>query len=190
MRALTRTVLAILLTSATIALGQTTPAPSAAPLSSTEARAKVAETISTYRLEYNIYEIEGGKRIGTRSYTMRLTDYNMTTTMKTGSRVPISTATLGGGNTSSLGTQFQYVDVGVSIDAKLRMLEGRLFLATGIEMSGIAPDQAGQGPNPIIRSNNAQSNTTVTLGKNMLLASIDDSILKRRYEVEVKVTQE
>jgi len=190
MRILSQAALVLSLAGATLAFGQSTPAPSQQTSAVAEQKAKPSEPISTYRLDYNIYEIEGGKRVNTRTYTLRLTDYNMTSTLRTGSRVPIvvGSASAALGNQNSLTSQIQYVDVGVYIEARIRPLDGRTFLATSIEMSGIAPDQSGQ--DPIIRANKADSNTLVTPGKTMLLASIDDSLSKRRYDVEVRVTQE
>jgi hypothetical protein len=178
MRIFTRPVLAFLLASATFTLGQSAPAPAAPPQTSAEPQVKASRA---YRLEYTLYEIEDGKRVNTRTYKVELTDHGK---IKSGSRVPVLT-----GNTNSPNTRPQYIDVGLIIDSRIKMSDDQLFLATNIEMRGIVPDPSGQGTTPVVRSNGAESNVIVTLGKAILLASIDDPLSNRRYEMEVKVTQ-
>jgi len=178
MRTLTRTLLALLLTSGTLAIGQATPAPTPQP--TTEPQLKATENTCAYRLVYSIHEVEGGKRVNTRNYTMVATDQNSTLSMKAGSRVPIP---------SGDGKSNEYLDVGTNILSRMKVTDGKLFLLSTIEFSGITPGTA-QGERPVLRLNRAESNTTVTLGKTMLLSSIDDPVSKRVYEVEVKVTQE
>jgi hypothetical protein len=135
-------------------------------------------------LEYNIYETEGGKRVNARNYTLVLTDNDRRGMIRTGSRVPITMNFASAADSRSATVQYQ--DVGLTIEAKL----DRLILTTNIEMSSIAPEQSGQGTNPIIRSSKADAIATVILRKPMLLASIDDSLSKRSYQVEVTVTPE
>jgi hypothetical protein len=186
MQIITRTLLALMLASATLAIGQTGPTAAAQPPASTEAKPKPPEAraISAYKLEYNIYETESGKRVNTRSYTLVLTDNDKRGMIRTGSRVPLTMNYASAGD--SHGTTIQYQDVGLTIEAKL----DRLVLTTNIEMSSIAPEQSGQGTNPIIRSSKADAIATVILRKPLLLASIDDSLSKRSYQVEVTVTPE
>jgi hypothetical protein len=184
MQLVTRTLLALMLASATLAVGQPTPTPAPQPQVSTEKPKPEARAVSAYKLEYNIYETEGGKRVNTRSYTLVLTDNDRRGMIRTGSRVPLTMTYATGGD--SRGSTVQYQDVGLTIEAKL----DRLVLTTNIEMSSIAPEQSGQGTNPIIRSSKADATATVMLRKPMLLASIDDSLSKRSYQVEVTVTPE
>jgi hypothetical protein len=185
MQIITRTLLALMLASATLAVGQPAPTPAAPPQASTETKPKSeAKTISAYSLEYNIYETEGGKRVNTRSYTLVLTDNDKRGMIRTGSRVPLTMNFVPAAESRS-GT-VQYQDVGLTIEAKL----DHLILTTNIDMSSIAPEQSGQGTNPIIRSSKADATATVILRKPMLLASIDDSRSKRSYQVEVTVTPE
>jgi hypothetical protein len=184
MKIITRTLLALMLASATLAIGQ--PGPAAQPQAGTETKPKSPEAraISAYKLEYNIYETEGGKRVNTRSYTLVLTDNDRRGMIRTGSRVPITMNFASGSDSRSATVQYQ--DVGLTIEAKL----DHLILTTNIDMSSIAPEQSGQGGNPIIRSSKADATATVMLRKPMLLASIDDSLSKRSYQVEVTVTPE
>jgi hypothetical protein len=186
MQIITRTLLALMLASATFAIGQPGPTPATQPQASTETKPKPPETktISAYKLEYNIYETEGGKRVNTRSYTLVLTDNDRRGMIRTGSRVPLTMNFVPAADSRS-GT-VQYQDVGLTIEAKL----DHLILTTNIDMSSIAPEQSGQGTNPIIRSSKADAIATVILKKPMLLASIDDSLSKRSYQVEVTVTPE
>src|SRR5713101_1665385 len=69
---------------------------------------------STYRLEFVLTEFENGKKVNARSYQMVVHSNAGRQSARVGSRVPIAT---GGSGTI---TQFNYQDIGVNIDARLR----------------------------------------------------------------------
>jgi hypothetical protein len=190
MKTVNRIALALLFaTTALAAMAQPVqaPTPQPEPVAATHEKAREAPP-STYKLEYNIYETEAGKRINVRSYTLMLTD-NTSSQIRTGSRVPITTSA---SPTDHSSTSIQYQDIGIMIDARVRK-DGPTatpVLKTNVEMSSIAPEQSGQVANPIIRSSRAESNTVVVLKKPTLLANIDDSLSKRSYQVEVTITQQ
>lgn len=188
MKTVNRIALALLLAT-TLAAAQAAPAPAPQPKPVAEAHENAQDaTPSTYKLEYNIYETEAGKRINQRTYTLLVTD-NTSSQIRTGSRVPITTSA---SPTDHSATSIQYQDIGVRIEARITKRNTPMspsVLMTNIEMSSIAPDQSGQVADPIIRSSRAESNTVVVLKKPLLLANIDDSLSKRSYQVEVTITQ-
>jgi hypothetical protein len=190
MKTVNRIAMALLLATTTLAAAQSAPAPAPQPKPVAETRERPQEaTPSTYKLEYNIYETEAGKRLNQRSYTLLVTD-NTSSQIRTGSRVPITTSA---SPTDHSSTSIQYQDIGIRIEARLVKRESpssSQILMTNIEMSSIAPEQAGQAANPIIRSSRAESNTVLVLRKPTLLANIDDSLSKRSYQVEVTITQQ
>jgi hypothetical protein len=192
---ITRTVLLFLLAAIPSALAQSTPAP-ADQHPNIEVREKTPEpVVSTYQLDYHIHELEGGKRVNTRSYIMRITDSNGNNraSLKTGSRVPITTSSVVGSGNSGSSATIQYQDIGVNIEVRLARKESPSetpILVTSVDISGIAAEPSGPSTNPVIRSNRAESSTAVLLGKPMLLVNIDDALSKRSYQVEVTVTRQ
>src|SRR6185437_242444 len=69
-----------------------------------------AKVVHAYRVDFSINELQDGKKINSRHYSMILTsgDRNQ---IKIGTRVPVST-------TPSVSTQFQYMDVGTNINCR------------------------------------------------------------------------
>ncbi len=77
-----------------------------------------------YHLEFVIQEMgTDGKPTNSRSYTATVSTDSRdgrNTSIRTGSRIPVPTGPFSSGNDSQalVNTQFQYVDVGVNIDAR------------------------------------------------------------------------
>jgi len=152
---------------------------------------KAARTHSTYRLDFSFNELEDGKKVNTRSYTMILQDtpenpnfnaWSNRTSMKVVTRVPVTTDNKGVITTV-------YIDVGLSITSRLRPHGGTTDIDGNVELSSLAqPDQAASG-RPVFRTVESNFGAEITLGKPMLIASMDDLSSTRRYEVEVTATK-
>lgn len=177
--------------SATMGLAQDKPAAQAA---AKQDKPSVTKPTNSYKLDYMISEMENGKRVNSRSYSLLLTDSPSESSGKlhAGSRVPIAT---GSARTEKgvSSTNYQYIDVGVDIRARLGLRDDRLYLASDISTSGAASELSPSPdiPAPVIRQTNVNGVVTaVTLGKSMLLTSLDDAVSKRRYQVEVTVTKQ
>lgn len=135
-----------------------------------------------YRVEFVVRELENGKRINSRSYTM-LAKEDRPTRIRVGNRVPYSTGPAG---------QFQYSDVGMNIDFTLRELENSLLpMSTKLESSDVvAPEQTGGGTtNPAFRHVSFEVDSEVLPGKPTVISTLDDVSTNRRYEVEVTATR-
>src|SRR6266446_205021 len=137
-----------------------------------------------YRLDFSINEVDDGKKINTRQYSMNLSagDNNE---IKIGTRVPVE-AKQG---------EFQYIDVGTSIWCRLRdrhdvvWLGNDLLLNVRGEISNFAlPEQQGQQVRPVLRQLNINASTLAVLGKPMIVGSVDDPNSKRQFQLEVTVT--
>jgi hypothetical protein len=107
------------------------------------------------------------------------------TRMKLGSRVPIATGTYNGSSTG-VQTQFQYVDVGLNIDASLKETATGLELSSTVEQSGVAEEKPlGTLHEPVIRQANLTSESMMTLDKPVMLGSLDVPGSTRHLDVEV-----
>jgi hypothetical protein len=133
-----------------------------------------------YKLDFSVGELEDGKRINTRLYSMNLNS-NDRNEIKIGTRVPVE---------ESQG-QFTYIDVGTNIEARLSDLKGPLELSVRAEISNFAmPDQAsGHEAHPIIRQLRISASTLVVPGRPMIIGSVDDPNSKRQFQLEVTATR-
>lgn len=135
---------------------------------------------STFRLDYVLYEVEGGKRTNERTYSMTVNEGSHGQ-LRSGSRVPIS---LGDGG-------IQYQDVGLKISGRVLEREGDLTLDSEVELSTFAiPEQATETRgNPILRTVSQSLSTRPALGKPAVLSTLDDLNGRKRLQVEVAVTR-
>jgi hypothetical protein len=135
--------------------------------------------LAAYRLDFSVNEVEDGKKINTRQYSMNL-NVNDSNEIKIGTRVPVE-AKQG---------EFQYIDVGTKIWSRLGEKNGQLDIAIRSEMSNFAiPEQQGQQVRPVLRQLNINASTLVLPGKPMMLGSVDDPNSKRQFQLEVTVTK-
>jgi type II secretory pathway component GspD/PulD (secretin) len=138
----------------------------------------------TYRLTYTISEFDGGKRIGAEHLSL-VAAAGDKTEMKQGTRVPIVTGSIDS-DTGKPSTQFQYVDLGLKIDATLDVSGESLTLRTKVEQSGVADEKSSVGiQDPVIRQSTLDGTSTLVPGKALVLGSLDVPGSTRREEVEV-----
>ena len=135
-----------------------------------------------YHLEFALIEMQDGKRINTRHYSMNLNgDYN--DQIKIGTRVPVEVNKQGG--------EIQYMDVGTEIWSRLEMHQNSLVLQVRAEISNFAlSDQASHpGERPILRQLSIHGSTVPTLGKAVSIGSLDDPNSNHQFQLEVTTTK-
>jgi hypothetical protein len=138
-----------------------------------------AKAPQPYRLDFSVNELEEGKKINSRQYSMNL-NANDANEMKIGTRVPVESGH----------EQFQYLDVGTSIWSRLSDLKGPLELSVRADVSNFAMSEPGASSSrPIIRQFKINASTVVQVGKPMVIGSVDDPNSKRQFQLEVTVTK-
>lgn len=152
---------------------------SAAALSE-EATPRPERARSTFRIDYSLFELEGGKRVNERAYTLTVNE-GRDAQLRTGSRVPVAVGEKG----------IQYQDVGLKIGGRVMERDGDLTLDTEFEMSTLAqPEQAAEGRgNPVLRTVTQSVSTRPALGKPAVVSSLDDLGSRKRLQLEVTVTR-
>jgi hypothetical protein len=142
-----------------------------------------------YHLEFVVQETGAdGKPTNSRTYSGTVstsrTDRGFST--RTGSRIPIATGAYG--DKENKNTQFQYLDVGVSIDARDAREEGdKLALSLNAEISSLAGTQTISGVNePVVRQNRWQASVLVPIGKTTVVFTSD--VLDSKGGMQVVVT--
>jgi hypothetical protein len=160
------------------------------------AQEKPAST-GVYRVEYRIRDGSDAAAKTGRRYTMLIENRNKAT-FKLGERVPVATGAVqpgvgGVGVSPVVNTQFNYIDVGVNIDAYLAEENGKITLNTSLDISTLVehkqPPQSPILPNPTVAQIKIAEISAVPAGKPTLVASIDDPVTQRKFEVEVTVTK-
>jgi hypothetical protein len=133
-----------------------------------------------YRIELNVREIEAGKRLNSRNYIMVVEDGSYGS-FRVGNRIPIVGGEKG----------LQYNDVGMNIDCRPRERGDAVSLEIHVESSSVvAQDQpATATTNPVFRQQRSNITPVVTPGKPTVVASMDDVLSNRRYEIEVTATK-
>jgi hypothetical protein len=146
---------------------------------------------SPYRLDFAVKELEDGKVMNTRTYSLVMQSAEERGRsfgeVRAGSRVPVSTTNKEGQSS------IQYMDVGVKISSQLYVLESsNLLLGSEVEISTLATGpgavDSGSG-NPIVRSIRANTLGEIPSGKAAQIAFMDDPISKHRFQIEVTATK-
>lgn len=170
------------------ALGQETTG-----LKQDDTNARSAQLIATtaYRLEFVLSEISEGKKTNSRSYSLLVQGSNQLNKLRSGARVPVVTNQLSKASNPTFPTQFQYFDVGMSIDCRVREQNGSLLLNTTIDSSSFAQPMPNESSidQPVIHQLKADVETLVGLGKPTVIASMDDPTSKRQFQLEVTATK-
>jgi len=135
--------------------------------------------VAAYRIEFSVREIEDGKRLNSRNYMM-MVDEGDRGMIRVGNRVPFQTGE----------KQYQYHDVGMNIDCRPHDRGGDIELVINVEVSSVVPQgEAAPTFNPVFRTQSTGVTPIVTPGKPTLVASMDDVVTNRRYEIEVTATK-
>jgi hypothetical protein len=138
--------------------------------------------LGAYRLTFSINELEDGKKINTRRYSMNLTDGGGgARNLKIGTRVPVQ---------SEQG-KFQYLDIGTNISAQIRNWETPLGLYVNAEISSFPASNEGitSVTPPLIRQLRIEGSTVIVPDKPMIVGSVDDPNSKREFQLEVVATK-
>jgi 3D (Asp-Asp-Asp) domain-containing protein len=159
------------------AAGQAQEAEQVKPTGEGKAVAAPEKPVHAYRLDFSVRELEEGKTINTRQYSLNL-NADDPNEIKIGTRVPVE---------SGQG-QYQYIDVGTSIWCRIGERPDGIPVSVKAEISNFAiPDH--ESGHPVIRQLKINASTLALLGKPMIIGSVDDPNSKRQFQLEVTVTK-
>lgn len=161
------------------------PAPKAATQpESSEGKTKSQgwdKPLEEYHLDFSLNEIEDGKKINSRQYSTNLAT-NEGNEIKIGTRVPVETKE----------GEFQYLDVGTSLFARIGDMRGQTELTVRAETSSFAMPESNSEKrdlHPIIRQLKMGGTALLPLTKTVVMGSADDPNSKREFQLEVTVTK-
>ena len=140
----------------------------------------------TYRLTYTITESDSAKHLGTQHFALTVNPDTNNSEVKLGSRVPIATGSYQPASPSQANVQFQYVDVGLNIAVHIREFAGGVEVHSKLEQSSVAEEKSTVSSNdPVIRQATLMNTALLTLGKPVMLGSLDVPGSTRHLDVEV-----
>jgi hypothetical protein len=158
----------------------------------TQEIAKAPESpVHYYHLDFVIQELGAdGKPINSRSYTTTISSdlREKGASIRANSRIPYSSgSTLV--NTQLVNTQFQYVDVGVNIDARSTHEIGRqLSLDLTADVSSVGSSSDSSLHQPVIRQNKWQALVLIPISKPTVVFTSDALDNKGSMQVVVTAT--
>ena len=137
--------------------------------------------VNAYRVDFSVNELDDGKKINTRHYSINLTDDESGKELRIGTKVPVE-AEQG---------KFQYIDVGTTIFCRMSVRPNSLSLQVKADISNFAlPDQGARGGGqPLIRQMSISGGTLVTSDKPVIIGSVDDPNSKHQFQLEVTTTK-
>lgn len=133
--------------------------------------------VNPYRLDFTIHELEDGKKVNARQYSINLNSGDADE-VKIGTRVPVEVKQ----------GEMQYIDVGTSIWSRIRSERGNdLELTVRAEISNFAIPEQQKNSNsmPLLRQLRINASTLVVPGKPMVVGSVDDPNSRRQFQLEV-----
>lgn len=145
------------------------------------AKQQAAQDSTIYRVRYKVNELENGKTINSRSYTL-MAQPGKTAQLRVGSRVPY---------TSGKSSQFFFQDISMNIDCTLNKHEDSLMVDTRLSANILKGKEtiSGDMSVPVFGTLELTDATTATVGKPASVGSLDDVSSNRRYVIEVTVTK-
>jgi hypothetical protein len=91
-----------------------------------------------------------------------------------------------------MNTQYNYADIGVNIDCRLREVGSKVAMNANVELSSVLHyDKAASGstPNPTIASSRLELMTELDPGKPTVIAVVDDPVTQRKLDIEATATK-
>jgi len=150
--------------------------------------AAVNKPLNVYRLDFALSEFLDGKKVNTRSYSVTAREDEVNK-LRSGARYPIESGAV------DKSIQFQYLDVGVSIDCRVVERGGYLELNAVIDSSEIeGADTHGvpntMGHSPVIGQMKSDIRSLIRPGTPTMVSSMEDPASKRRFQLDVTATKE
>jgi len=136
----------------------------------------------TWKLTYTVTGADGAPSAGSHSYVLTVAAGRMAE-LKEGKRVPLVT---GNATAGASGTQVQYVDIGLTINADVDGGGDALHVRSKIEQTAIADEKSGLGAQDPVVSEAMLENTVILVpGKPTVLGSLEMAGTGQRQQVSV-----
>jgi hypothetical protein len=149
--------------------------------------AAYAQDNPTYKVDFTIRDTgDAGGKTG-RKFSL-LVNRGQKSTFKVGNRVPVATGNSSGN--ALVNTQFTYIDVGLNIDCTVVESGPKFALHADMDIStAVMPEKTASVQNPTISQIRLNIDTTVAPGKPTVVASFDDPVTARKFDIDVAIAK-
>ena len=145
-----------------------------------EAATPAPRPTTAYRLDISINELEDGKKINSRRYSINTTSNSSPQALQIGTRVPVQ----------SEEGKFTYLDVGTRITARIAADVAPMTLNVSADISSLAsPDEATKGGHPLLRQIRIEGTVPMVTDKPIIVGTVDDPNSNREFQLEVTVVK-
>ena len=146
-----------------------------------------------YKVEFNLHDGSDAAAKTGRRYSIMI-EANDKGIFRVGQKVPYATGSFqsGAGTGVTPLTQFNYAEIGVNIDCRINEFNGKVRVKATLDLSTVVQHEKTAPqvpPMPIIGQLRIEVNALVNPGKQTLVASIDDPVTLRKFDVEATVTK-
>ena len=140
-----------------------------------------------FKVDFTIRDTgDAGGKTG-RKYSL-LVNRGQKGTFKVGNRVPVATGNSSGN--ALVNTQFTYIDVGLNIDCMVVESGPKFALHADMDIStAVMPEKTASVQNPTISQIRLNIDTTVAPGKPTVVASFDDPVTSRKFDIDVAIAK-
>ena len=144
---------------------------------------KTAETKTFYQLTFVVRELEGDRVVNTRTYYASARTNDLPSSIRAGEKIPFAS---GEGTV----TQWQQIEVGVSVDARdLQLVGDQLSLRVLAEVTSIAPPRDDRNMRqPLIRNNKWDGMVAVPIRRPTTIFSSDDPFSTQKIQLQLTAT--
>ncbi len=150
---------------------------------------------SVYKVDFVVAEVEDGKRVNTRTYTLMMEEGKQARA-NVATRVPVPTGPSISASTSGVNplvnSQIQYMDVGLSLTFRFLQQGEYLMMSGGYNIDTFAMPEEAQGNTlrlPVTRRISSDVGAAILPGKPTIISSVDDTNSRKRYQLEVTATK-
>ena len=143
-----------------------------------------AQQRDVFKLDLTIRDTADAAAKGGRRFSLLVFGQDKGT-LRIGNRVPVPSGSPGLGGPQS----YTYVDVGVNLDCTLQEVGGKVGMRADLDISTAIGSEKAPGAAPTISQVKVNISTAVVAGKPTVVASFDDPVTSRKFEVEALVTK-
>jgi hypothetical protein len=136
------------------------------------------ESWKFYKLDFVVRELEGGKTLSMRNYTL-ITKSGDWQQLRVGTRVPITAEE----------NKVQYTDVGLSVDCRIMEGPSGEALVTKAEITSFASREPEKSATPVMRHVQMNTSAPITPGKPVVISGVDELNTNHRFQLEVTATE-
>jgi hypothetical protein len=147
------------------------------------AAAQAGHSPAVYKVDFTIRDTGDAAAKTGRKYSMVVNE-RQRGTFRIGNRVPMATSNAPGS------TQYTYIDVGVNIDCTIAEQDGKVAMHADLDMSSAVNAEKNPNANPTISQIKLNIDTMIPPAKPTVVASFDDPVTSRKFEVEATVTKQ